>query len=351
MPKFVKVCKNDFTTFHNAMWKDSTLDYPERGLLGTMLTLPDNWNFSIKGLAALAPSGEHKIGTSLKKLEKAGYLKREAIRSNGRIIDWKYSFSDEPIFRIEDENSDTETTPSESVKSKAKEAQRINKTSTEEYSEVVKTKKSLSKESRNVEKCVENYVENHPETPDCGNRNVVKNTPPESPDCGFQDVGTSDLKKRNAYQILSNQILSNNLSIYQTKKSKVEKANVENFSDEIDEIDYSTIIADVEEQIMADRLREEKEPEIINEIIDVLVSMLVTKQRYRNIGGDKLSVGLIQKRMRQLTYEHIVYVIECLANTTTEIRNRRSYILTCLYHAPITMDGYYSNQVAHHLYS
>lgn len=340
MPKFVKVCKNDFTTFHNAMWRDSSLDYPERGLLGTMLTLPDGWNFSIKGLAALTPSGEHKIGTSLKKLEKAGYLKRESIRSNGRIVDWKYSFSDEPIFREETESSDAETTSSETT------------SIVDDKSQSIKCSENIDHETTsNVENHVENYVENSPKSPDCGNRNVAKSEVEESPHCGFQDVGNSDVKNRNAYQILSNQILSNqNLSIYQSSITKVEEANVENFSDEIDEIDFSAAVLSVEEQIMADRLRDERKPEIIDEIVDVIASVLVTKQRYQKIGGDKLRVGLIQKRLRQLEYEHIVYVVECVSNNTTQIRNRRSYILTCLYNAPMTIDGYYANQVMYGLY-
>lgn len=381
MPKFVKVCKNDFTTFHNAMWRDSTLDFPERGLLGTMLTLPDNWNFSIKGLAAIVPSGEHKISSSLKKLEKAGYLKREAIRNNGRIVDWRYSFSDEPIFRDEDSTESTvitvkkEKLDSGMTLGTPKKGQSICVPSPSECSETVSGDMSISmlkssliaNESKGhsviitdpknegvlscgVENYVENNVENSPETPHCGNRNVANSEAEETPHCGFQDVGNSDVKNRNANQILSNQILSNqNLSINQSK-TKVEKVNVENFSDEIDEMDFKEAVDEVEDQILADRLRDEKEPEIIDEIVDVIASMFVTKQRHRKIGGDKLSVSLIQRRLRQLEYEHICYVVECLSENTTAIKNRRSYLLTCLYNAPMTMDGYYANQVAHGLY-
>ena len=119
MPKFVKACRSDFTTFHNAMWRDKNLGLTERGLLGTMITLPDEWDFSTKGLSTLFPDGEHKVGTALKKLEKAGYLKREQIRENGRIVDWKYTYSDEPIFLRENNiSSDTDGTDSEPAKLK-----------------------------------------------------------------------------------------------------------------------------------------------------------------------------------------------------------------------------------------
>lgn len=339
MPKFVKVCKNDFTTFHNAMWRDPTLDYPERGLLGTMLTLPDNWNFSIKGLAALVPSGERKIGTSLKKIEKAGYLKREPIRSHGRIIDWKYSFSDEPIFRNENEKHDEETSTEDEMPPEP-----------DDHDSEQQSTDCPAKSNADVENNVDNHVENSPESPLCQNSNVVNSQNDESPDCCFADVVSADVKKSISYQILSNQVLSNqNLSINQTE-TKTAQADVENYPDMIDEMDFEKAVADVENQIMTDRLRSERESVIIDEIVDIIASMFITKQRHRKIGGDKLSVSLIQRRLRQLDYEHILYVVDCLSGNTTEIKNRRSYLLTCLYNAPMTIDGYYANQVAHELY-
>ena len=60
--------------------------------------MPDNWDFSIRGLAAIVPDGKSKIETSLKRLEAAGYLKRERIYKDGKIADWDYIFSDEPAF-------------------------------------------------------------------------------------------------------------------------------------------------------------------------------------------------------------------------------------------------------------
>ena len=61
------------------MLRDMRLGVTERGLLLTMLSLPDNWNFSIKGLSRILPDGCAKIGTALHNLEAAGYLVREWI--------------------------------------------------------------------------------------------------------------------------------------------------------------------------------------------------------------------------------------------------------------------------------
>lgn len=97
MPKLKKKVSKDFTTIHNTMIRDMNLGATERGVLLTMLSLPDNWDFSIKGLTSILPDGYTKISTSLKKLEKAGYLIRQRVYSDGKICDWEYTFSDEPM--------------------------------------------------------------------------------------------------------------------------------------------------------------------------------------------------------------------------------------------------------------
>ena len=56
----------------NGILKDKELPLKERGLLVTLLGLPDNWDFSINGLAAILPDGRDKIKTGLRKLEKMG---------------------------------------------------------------------------------------------------------------------------------------------------------------------------------------------------------------------------------------------------------------------------------------
>ena len=110
MPRLKKKIEQDFTTIHNKMVRDKSLGMSERGLLLTMLSLPDDWNFSIRGLTAILPDGVTKISTTLKHLEERGYLVRKRIYANGKISDWEYIFSDEPMFDADAalENLDTE---------------------------------------------------------------------------------------------------------------------------------------------------------------------------------------------------------------------------------------------------
>lgn len=116
MPKLRKNVSADFTVIHNVMIRDYNLGATERGLLVTMLSLPDNWNFSIKGLAKILPDGVTKISTALKNLEKYGYLIRKRIYTNGKISDWEYIFSDEPM-TDEIENQDCVNIDSENLDS------------------------------------------------------------------------------------------------------------------------------------------------------------------------------------------------------------------------------------------
>lgn len=96
--KLKKQMKGDFTVVHNVFIRDQRLDLKCRGLLLTMLSLPDGWHFSIRGLATLFPDGYEATQKALKRLEEYGYLKRSRIYENNMIVEWEYAFSDEPIF-------------------------------------------------------------------------------------------------------------------------------------------------------------------------------------------------------------------------------------------------------------
>ena len=104
MSKIKKIYKNDFTIVSTSMYRDKHLTFKLRGLLGTMMSLPDNWDFSIAGLAALTDDGESSVRSGLKQLEKLGYLKRERVLDKGKIIDWVYHFSDYPAYLDDNSN-------------------------------------------------------------------------------------------------------------------------------------------------------------------------------------------------------------------------------------------------------
>lgn len=93
-----RVEKNkNYTTMSNFHLRDKNLSNKSRGLLSTMLSLPENWDYTTRGLAAICKDGVDGITAQLKELEQRGYLVRHRIRdSNGRIIDMEYVIYEEP---------------------------------------------------------------------------------------------------------------------------------------------------------------------------------------------------------------------------------------------------------------
>lgn len=93
-----RVEKNrNYTTMSNYHLRDPCLSNKARGLLSTMLSLPEKWDYTTRGLAAICKDGVDGITAQLKELEQCGYLVRHRIRdANGRITDMEYIIYEQP---------------------------------------------------------------------------------------------------------------------------------------------------------------------------------------------------------------------------------------------------------------
>lgn len=96
MPKLKKKLTGNFTIINNTVLRDKRMGCTERGAYVTLVSMADDWSFSIRGLAAIMPDGVTKISGALKRLEVLGYLRRERLYENGKIKDWVYYIYDEP---------------------------------------------------------------------------------------------------------------------------------------------------------------------------------------------------------------------------------------------------------------
>ena len=86
-----------FTTVSQNIIRDDRLTLKDLGLLVRLLSLPDNWNFSERGLFAIfTQDGSTSIRTGLKNLERLGYLKREQKREKGKLAQIEWSIYDTP---------------------------------------------------------------------------------------------------------------------------------------------------------------------------------------------------------------------------------------------------------------
>ena len=86
----------NYTTMANYHFRDKTLSWKAKGILSNMLSLSDDWDYSMAGLAALASDGTSATRSALKELEEHGYLIRRPIRDYGRIVDWEYLIFENP---------------------------------------------------------------------------------------------------------------------------------------------------------------------------------------------------------------------------------------------------------------
>ncbi len=90
--------------------------------------------------------------------------------------------------------------------------------------------------------------------------------------------------------------------------------------------------------------------ETLQEILALLVDTVCTKREYIRIASDDRPRDVVKSRFMKLDSGHIQYVLDCLKENTTDVRNIKQYLLAALYNAPGTISSYYSAKVNHDLY-
>ena len=100
----------DYTVMSNHHLRNANLSLKAKGLLSMMLSLPEDWNYTTRGLAKICKEGVDAIGGALRELEAAGYIVRYKLRDRqGRISDTEYVIYEQPQLRKPDTDSpDTE---------------------------------------------------------------------------------------------------------------------------------------------------------------------------------------------------------------------------------------------------
>lgn len=101
---------NNFSIVSNSIIRDTRLSLKARGLLILMLSLPDCWQFNIKGLATLSGEGNDSIRGGIKELEEVGYLSRKRKHlPNGRLGEMEYTLYEQAQPKEEKPTSDLPT--------------------------------------------------------------------------------------------------------------------------------------------------------------------------------------------------------------------------------------------------
>ena len=87
--------------------------------------------------------------------------------------------------------------------------------------------------------------------------------------------------------------------------------------------------------------------EMLREIFELLVDTVCSKRRFIRIAGDDKPAEVVKAQLMKLNDDHLRFVLMCLKENTTQVRNIRQYLLATLYNAPMTMHSSYAARVQH----
>ena len=279
----------DYTVMSNHHLRDKALSLKSKGLLSMMLSLPEDWNYTTRGLAKICKEGVDAIGGALRELESAGYIVRNQMRDRqGRISDTEYVIYEQPQPKAPD-------TPQPDTASPDTENPYLADPDTEKPAEL------------NIEK----------------SRTQKSNTQGSSTDSiPFRGFAAARPPERKGWDAMS-----------------VEEMQ-----------EYRDLVL---ENIEYDHLCREFSAyrEDLDEIVELIVETVCAKRKTTRIAGADFPHEVVRSRFLKLDSSHIEFVMECLHNNTTEIRNMKQYLLTVLFNAPTTISNHYTAQVNHDMHA
>ncbi len=256
----------DYTVMSNHHLRNANLSLKAKGLLSMMLSLPEEWNYTTRGLAAICKEGVDAIGSALKELETAGYIVRRQLRgANGRITDTEYIIYEQP------QPKKLDMLPSDVVSPDTENPDMV-KPDTEKPAE-------LNIEKSNTEKSI-TYGSSTDSIPF---RETAAARPPER-------------KGRDAMSV----------------------TEIENYRELIlENIEYDCL-----------KQRYPLYLDDLNEIVELLVETVCARRKTTRISGADFPHEIVRSRFLKLDSSHIEFVMDCLQKNTTQVRNMKQYLLT-----------------------
>ncbi len=321
-----RVEKNrNYTTISNHHLQDRKLSLKAKGLLTLILSLPPEWDMTLKGLVSLSGDGVDSVRSGIQELEKAGYLRRSRSRNNlGQLLCTEYTIYEQAVT----ENVTSETEIDENLNIIYNEESHIGKSDVDKNSHIGKS---------DVDK----------------NNHIGKI---ENSQIGFSNIGKPYIGKSNTIKYLNNKDTNNinNYPYQSTYSSKLCREPKENSIDEMEEAQtlyeerkaYEEII---KQNISYDLLTEQKEisRDFLDLCVQVMVDAVTSNKPYIKIKGQDIPQEAVKSVLLKLDEENVSYVDMCLSESKTAIKNMQSYILTSLYCSQHGSDTYFNQLVKH----
>ena len=277
-----------YTVMSNHHLRNKELSLKAKGLLSQMLSLPEDWDYTLKGLSLINREKIDAIREAIKELERAGYIVRSRERDEkGRLRGADYVIFEQP----------------------------------------------------------------QPPTPDLP---TLENPTLDNPTQLNKDIQRTDLpKKEKSNTDLSSThsipILSPNPSPCREAATPPERKGTEAAAQSAVDI-YREIIKDnIDYHILKQDMKFDSDR--LDEIVDLMLETVCTARKRVRIAGDDYPAELVKSKFMKLDGEHIRFVLDCMRENTTKIRNIKQYLKAALFNAPSTIGNYYTSLVAHDMAS
>ena len=285
----------DYTVMANHHLRNTKLSLKAKGLLSLMLSLPEDWDYTTKGLAKICKDGVDSICSTVNELEEHGYVIRERIRNaKGQLTDIQYTILEQPK-------------PPHPGQGKPKQENPVFD------SPVLGTPKQEEPEQGNPAQLNTKKSSNQGLKTDLSNMEVsnpIRSNPYKDEPQAADGMGTDTRSAREIYQEI---ILEN--------------------------IEYRHLVQN--NQIDRERL---------DELVELIVDTVCSARKTIRIAGDDYPAEVVKSRFMKLDSSHIEYVLFSMQENTTYVRNIKKYLLAALYNAPSTISSYYTSLVNHDLY-
>ena len=279
----------DYTVMSNFHLKDKRLSLKAKGLLSQMLSLPDDWDYTLSGLSYINRESKDAIRSAVNELETAGYIRRrQTTDASGKFAANEYTIFERPI----------EGEPM--------------------------LDKPLSENPITVNPSAVNPLPENPTQLNTKKSNTQKqNTHGSNTDSiPFRETAAVIPPERKGRDAMS-------------------VSEMESYRD--------LILENIEYDYLCREFTTYRED--LDEIVELMVETVCAKRKTTRIAGSDFPHEVVRSRFLKLDCSHIEFVMECLRNNTTEIRNMKQYLLAVLFNAPTTISNHYTAQVNHDMYA
>ena len=290
-----------YTVMSNHHLRNKELSLKAKGLLSQMLSLPEDWDYTLAGLSYINREKIDAIREAVRELERAGYIVRSRERDEkGRLRGAEYVIYEQPQKPVSDlpilENPTLDNPTLEKPMQK---------------------KPTL-------------------ENPMQLNKDIQRTDLPK------KEKSNTDLSSTHSIPIHSLNPLPYGDTTAMPERKRTERNDAYRVYEEIikDNISYDILLQD--NSLDADR---------INEIVDLILETVCTKRSTIRVAGDDYPAELVKSKFMKLDSEHIRFVLDCMRENTTKIRNIKQYLKAALFNAPSTIGNYYTSLVAHDMAS